>query len=146
MIKELEQSNSFNTLQVKILVRKFILLTTYLLEVTTNIDRIVEIDKIALTKAFRGENIDKVLYIISNYTKHNNFRYGIGLMEPIFYKAMKIFYKIPITQLSKKVFYKGDWVIPVLIDCEYTHKNPGEFKSLGKFEGPKESQLVFIND
>lgn len=117
-----------------------------LIEVKTNIDRVVEIDKIALTKTFRGQNIDKVLYIISKYTKENNLRYGIGLMEPVFYKAMKMFYKIPITKLSKKVFYKGDWVIPVLIDCEYTHINPSEFKSIGRFEDSKERKISYVNE
>ena len=105
-----------------------------LVQVKNNIDRIVEIDKIALSKTFRGKNVEKILYIIYKYTKDNNIPIGIGLMEPIFYKAMKLFYKIPITKLSKKKFYKGDWVIPVIIDVEYIHNNPQEFKLISELE------------
>lgn len=103
-------------------------------QIKNNHNRVIEIDKIALTKKFRGKNVQEILYTIYKYAQENNIQFAIGLMEPIFYKAMKLFYKMPITKLSRKKFYKGDWVIPVIIDCEYVLNNSQEYKWVSKLD------------
>lgn len=82
------------------------------------------IDKVCLTKKERGANIRKVFDAIYNYSKLNNYSYGIALLEPNFYRSLKIFYKLPINRVTKeKLFYKGDYVVPSIIDIEMVRGN-----------------------
>jgi hypothetical protein len=98
-------------------------------------DQVIEIDKISILKNYRGKNIERLFYSIYNYSIEHNIKYGIGLIEPLFYKTLKLFYKFPIFKLSKQVFYKGDWVIPIIFKFEYFNKDKESYtwiKSLEK--------------
>jgi hypothetical protein len=86
-------------------------------------NHIVEIDKVAIMKNHRGRNLDRLLAFISLYTEKHGYRYGICLLEPLFYKALKYVYQLPIKQAGKKRYYKGDDVIPSIINLGYVNQN-----------------------
>jgi hypothetical protein len=90
--------------------------------------KIFEIDKVAILKKYRGSNISKIFSIIYTYALENRCTHGIMLLEPIFYRALRIFYRIPIKRVTKeKIFYKGDYVVPSIIDFIRIKKNISDF-------------------
>ncbi|MCR8657629.1 hypothetical protein [Paenibacillus endoradicis] len=91
--------------------------------------RVGEIDKIALLKTYRvsGEYISPILSSIVHSSAKFQLRYLVSLMEPIFMRALKVTYKVPLQQLGGKMFYKGDYVIPVIFDIGYMIDHPEEF-------------------
>ncbi|MBO1515023.1 hypothetical protein [Metabacillus bambusae] len=94
-----------------------------------NPTEVFEIDKVSLLKKYRGSNLKKILNIIYSYAVDNDYTYGITLLEPLFYRSLKTFYKIPIKRVTKeKIFYKGDYVIPSIIDFGIVKSNVKDYK------------------
>lgn len=88
-----------------------------------------EIDKIALLKTFRGsgEYIALILSSIVHSSAQLQLKYLVSLMEPIFMRALRITFKVPQQQVGAKMFYKGDYVIPVIFDIGYIVEHTEEF-------------------
>ncbi|CAM3322476.1 hypothetical protein PALU110988_16140 [Paenibacillus lupini] len=90
--------------------------------------RVAEIDKIAILQHFRGQQpisdlLSSAVYCAEKY----NFRYFISLLEPVFYRALRITFHIPMEKVGGKQFYKGDDVIPVLFDMEHIYRNKKQY-------------------
>jgi hypothetical protein len=94
--------------------------------------KIVEIDKLALKKEYRGKNLDRLLAVISQYTEYHDYHFCIGLIEPKLFIALKKFYRLPIEELGRRMYYKGDDVIPMIIDVSYANQNKNNFPWLMK--------------
>jgi hypothetical protein len=93
--------------------------------------RVAEIDKIAVLQNYRGQQaisdlLSSAVYCAEKY----NFRYFISLLEPVFYRALRITFHIPMEKVGGRQFYKGDDVIPVLFDMEAIYRNKQEYKWL----------------
>lgn len=86
---------------------------------------IAEIDKIALLKSFRskGALVSSILSSAVYCAEKRELRYFVSLLEPIFLRALKITFKVPLERVGEKVFYKGDDVIPVLFHMEEMYRN-----------------------
>ncbi|KHD86285.1 hypothetical protein [Heyndrickxia ginsengihumi] len=91
---------------------------------------VIEIDKVAILKQFRGKNLDRLLSLFVLYSEFHQVRYGIALLERVFFRALKNVYKIPLEAVSDKIYYKGDYVIPTVIYPEKIYQNKGEFSWL----------------
>lgn len=92
--------------------------------VNQNPTKIFEIDKVSLLKNERGPHLSKILEVIYTYAVYNNYSYGIALLEPVFFRALKIFYKLPLESVTEEmIFYKGDNVIPSIINFEIIKSN-----------------------
>ncbi|WP_336784473.1 GNAT family N-acetyltransferase [Paenibacillus sp. MMO-177] len=86
--------------------------------------RVAEIDKIAVLQHYRGQQpisdlLSSAVYCAEKY----NFRYFISLLEPVFYRALRITFRVPMEKVGGKTFYKGDDVIPVIFDMESIYRN-----------------------
>lgn len=92
-------------------------------------DKIAEVDKIALLKTYRskGEHVANILSSIIYSATKLKVNYVVTLLEPVFMRALKVTFKIPMERVGEKTFYKGDYVIPAIIDIGYMIKHIEKF-------------------
>ncbi|MHA0857134.1 GNAT family N-acetyltransferase [Paenibacillus sp. CMAA1364] len=91
---------------------------------------VAEVDKMAMLESYRGNLIADLLSAAVQYGDQNRLRYYVALLEPVFLRALRITFNIPFEKLGQKVFYKGDHVIPVLIDIEKIYSNKEQYSWL----------------
>ncbi|MDR0269287.1 hypothetical protein [Paenibacillus sp.] len=86
---------------------------------------VAEIDKMALLRTYRGHCISDLLSAMVEFGEENKLKYFVALLEPVFHRALRISFQVPLEKISNKIFYKGDYVIPTIVDAEkvYTHKD-----------------------
>ena len=95
--------------------------------IKNNPDSVVEIDKVAILKKFRGKNLDRLLSVFVHYSEYNKISYCVVLLERVFYKALKNVYKVPLNSVSEKIYYKGDYVIPAIIYPKEIYQNKEKY-------------------
>ncbi|BFH60591.1 MULTISPECIES: hypothetical protein [Paenibacillus] len=85
---------------------------------------VAEIDKMALLRTYRGHFISDLLSALVEFGERNKLKYFVTLLEPVLLRALRITFQVPLEKVSHKVFYKGDYVVPAIVDAEevYTHK------------------------
>lgn len=98
--------------------------------IATSTKRMVEVDKVAILREHRGKNLDRLLSVIVFHCKNNEISYCIVLLERLFYKALRNVYKVPLYVDGDKFFYKGDMVVPAIIDVEKMYRNSEEYNWL----------------
>ena len=87
-------------------------------------ESVVEIDKVAILRQFRGRNLERLLSVFVHYSEQHDISYCVALLERVFYKALRRVYKIPVESVGEQIYYKGDYVIPAIIYVQemYQHK------------------------
>ncbi|WP_028547242.1 hypothetical protein [Paenibacillus taiwanensis] len=85
--------------------------------------RVVEIDKVALLREHRGPNIARLISAMLHYADKHDKDYFVCLLEPVFARALRVSFQIPMRQISDRVAYKGDDVIPTIIDVGKVRRN-----------------------
>lgn len=85
---------------------------------------IAEIDKLAILSTFRGRYVTDLLSAIVHYAEMNQISYYAMLLEPVLMRALRISYHVPVQKIGGRVFYKGEDVIPAIVNARevYTHK------------------------
>ncbi|WP_438347769.1 GNAT family N-acetyltransferase [Paenibacillus sp. FA6] len=91
---------------------------------------VAEIDKMAVLKSYRGNFIADLLSAAVHYGEKNRLRYYVALLEPVFLRALRITFQVPFEKIGGKVFYKGDHVVPVIIDLEEVCNNKEQYSWL----------------
>lgn len=94
---------------------------------------VAEIDKIAVLNQYRGHFIADLLAGSVLYGEDNKIRYYVAMMEPIFLRALRITFQVPFEKVGDKVFYKGDYVVPVIIDLEEMYNNKEQYSWINNF-------------
>ncbi|MEC0370660.1 hypothetical protein [Paenibacillus chibensis] len=86
---------------------------------------VVEIDKMAVLNTYRGHFISELLSATVEFAERNKIKYFVTLMEPVLQRALRISFQVPMEKISKKVFYKGDYVLPTIVNVKeiYSHKD-----------------------
>jgi hypothetical protein len=107
-------------------------------------DSVIEIDKVAILKEFRGKNLDRLLSLFVHYTEERNINYCVVLLERVFYKALKNVYKIPLEAVGEKIYYKGDYVIPAIIYPKEIYQNKIDYSWIVSFNQNKKRKLILI--
>jgi len=95
-----------------------------------NTGHVGEIDKVALLPNYRGRYTSDLLSSLIHYFTNHHQRYFVSLLEPIFSRALRISYHIPMEQIGPKTYYKGDDVIPFLFDSKQIANAMNEFNWL----------------
>lgn len=81
--------------------------------------KVVQISNVSIQAAHRGQkNLERILAMIYRFGQWHNIEYFIGLMEPMFYKSLKIHYKLPINKIGKLVRLKHYPVVPIVINFQ----------------------------
>lgn len=88
---------------------------------------VAEIDKMAVLEEYRGLFIADLLSAVVHYGEENQLRYYVALLEPVFLRALRITFKVPYEKIGSKVYYKGDYVVPVILDLEKVYKNKEQY-------------------
>ncbi|SFF31291.1 hypothetical protein SAMN04487969_1259 [Paenibacillus algorifonticola] len=89
---------------------------------------IAEIDKIALLKPYRGQQyISELLSSLVYTAEERQIKYFVSLLEPVFLRALRVTFKVPLEKLGEKEFYKGDYVVPVVINVEQIYSNKQKY-------------------
>ncbi|WP_053372326.1 hypothetical protein [Paenibacillus sp. FJAT-27812] len=91
---------------------------------------IAEIDKIALLRPYRGRYIADLLSSAVYIAEKLQMKYFVSLLEPVFLRALRITYQVPLEKVGEKVFYKGDDVVPVLFNMEQMYRNKQRYEWL----------------
>ncbi|CAG9607781.1 hypothetical protein [Pseudoneobacillus rhizosphaerae] len=107
-------------------------------------DSVIEIDKVAILKEFRGKNLDRLLSLFVHYTEDHDINYCVVLLERIFYKALKNVYKIPLEAVGEKIYYKGDYVIPAIVCPKEIYQNKKDYKWIVSINQNKKRKLILI--
>lgn len=92
--------------------------------------KVAEIDKIAILKEFRGSYISELLSSLVYFARQRGIHYYVSLLEPVFYRALRITFHVPMVKAGEKSFYKGDYVIPIIIDAKQVYTNPDKYEWL----------------
>ncbi|MFC4776510.1 GNAT family N-acetyltransferase [Paenibacillus sp. GCM10023252] len=90
-------------------------------------ERVAEIDKIALLPEHRGKHISTLLSSAVHVAEELGLTTFISLLEPVFYRALRITFHVPMERIGEKVFYKGDYVIPVLFHMDEMYHNKDKY-------------------
>jgi len=88
---------------------------------------VAEIDKMAMLRQYRGDFIADLLSAVVYYGEESRLRYYVALLEPVFLRALRITFQIPFEKVGGKVYYKGDHVVPVIIDLEEVYNNKEQY-------------------
>nr|WP_280521476.1 hypothetical protein [Paenibacillus mangrovi] len=86
---------------------------------------VAEIDKMALLRTYRGNFLSDLLSALVEFGEKNKLKYFVALLEPVLLRALRISFQVPLEKVANKIFYKGDYVIPTIVNVEevYTHKD-----------------------
>lgn len=83
------------------------------------IDKMMEIDKLSILQQKRNSGIlEEILYVSAKHTSLHQCSHVVALIEPKFFRAIRTFYKLPAVQFGPKFLYKGDMVVPMIIDAK----------------------------
>ncbi|WP_242318974.1 hypothetical protein [Bacillus cereus group sp. BfR-BA-01349] len=86
-------------------------------ELQFNINRTIEVDKLSIQKDSRKKGLlSLILSFLIDFAINNNVTYYVGLLEPNLYAALKNYFEFPLVRLSKDLWYKGDYVVPIKLD------------------------------
>ncbi len=88
---------------------------------------VAEIDKFAILPEYRGKIVSELLWSGVLVARERGIRYFVSLLDPIFHRALRIAYRAPITIVGAKTFYKGDYVLPVVINISEMAANPANY-------------------
>ncbi|MFF2480499.1 hypothetical protein [Paenibacillus sp. NPDC058071] len=95
--------------------------------IAANLCSIGEIEKMAVLMQYRGHPLADLLSSAVQCAEKHQIRYYLALLEPIFYRALRITFHVPMERLGEKAFYKGDYVIPTLIRVEEVYNNKSQY-------------------
>lgn len=96
-------------------------------ELVENRRQVAEIDKYAVLPEHRGKYVDDLAAAAFLVAREHGIRWFVSLLEPKFCRALRILYHPPMTVLGPRTFYKGDDVIPVVIDMKDVLADPKAF-------------------
>jgi hypothetical protein len=114
-----------------------------------NAKRPVEFTKLSILREYRGQQIlPAMLSLMFMFFIQENIDYAVALVEPKLFAALRRFYKIPVKKLpipenlpegvakNEKGFlwYKGDYVIPMMISQKDNLKNRKNYDTWFKEE------------
>ncbi|MFC5699829.1 GNAT family N-acetyltransferase [Cohnella faecalis] len=87
-------------------------------------DAVMEVDKVAILKAHRGKHIGKMLTAMTLFAEQEGIRYFVSLLDPVFYRALKVSFRIPIDCVSEdRPYYKGARVVPAILHVHDVYGN-----------------------
>lgn len=91
---------------------------------------VAEVDKVALLKQHRGPNISRLLSAMVHYADKHQIYYYVCLLEPVFARALRISFQVPLRQIAGRVAYKGDDVVPAIICAGEVYEHKSNFEWL----------------
>ncbi|MDU4694214.1 MULTISPECIES: GNAT family N-acetyltransferase [Paenibacillus] len=89
---------------------------------------IAEVDKVALLRRYRGRNLNRLLATIVLFAQQNGIRHYVTLLEPTLFRALRISFHVPMTQVGERQFYKGDDVVPTIIHVSEFYENQERYE------------------
>lgn len=83
----------------------------------------VEIDSFSVLPPYRGKLGREIICLLIHYAEIKGFTHAIGISDPSVFCSLQKSYGIPAIQVSDKIWYKGDYVIPTLFDLKEVYEN-----------------------
>ncbi|GIQ70377.1 N-acetyltransferase [Xylanibacillus composti] len=97
--------------------------------------RVAEVDKVALLPEYRGKYIAELLTAAVHFAREGGYDYYVSLLDPVFYRALRITFKVPMSKVGKEVYYKGGNVVPVLFHMKEMVDSPERYEWLSEQYG-----------
>lgn len=83
----------------------------------------VEIDGFAVLPQYRGKLGREIVCFIIHYAQMNGFTHAVAISDPSVLRSFNNTYHIPSYLTLEKMWYKGDYVIPVIFDLKEVYDN-----------------------
>lgn len=115
-------------------------------KVKADLSAVIEIDKVALLPEYRRKYTSDLLSACVHFAWQQQYHYMIALMEPVFYRALRITFRVPMEKVGSKTLYKGDTVIPVVINVKQIYDNPERFEWLNLDQADDRTSLSTQNN
>lgn len=96
-------------------------------EIMKHPHRVAEIDKVAMLKEHRGPNLVRLISTLVHYSAEYRVDYYVCLLEPVFLRALRISFRIPMRAIGEKFYYKGDYVVPTIIYCGHVRDHASDY-------------------
>ncbi|MEH7076473.1 hypothetical protein [Neobacillus drentensis] len=112
-------------------------------DIAKNPQSVIEIDKVAILKQYRGKNLDRLLSVFVHYSEKHQISHCVVLLERMFYKALRNVYKIPLQAVGDKIYYKGDYVIPAIIYPQEIYQNKSHYSWVLHDQPVPKRKLIF---
>lgn len=83
----------------------------------------VEIDSFSVLPQYRGKLGREILCLLIHYAEEKGYTHAIGIADPSVFRSFQKSYGIRSVQVSEKMWYKGDYVIPTLFNLKEVYEN-----------------------
>ncbi|PHA02313.1 N-acetyltransferase [Bacillus pseudomycoides] len=84
---------------------------------------VMEWDSGAVLPKFRGKLGRNMVCLMVDYAERYGYTHVIGIYDPRFFNSVKNKYKFEIEQIDKEFYYKGDYVIPAILNVAEMYNN-----------------------
>jgi hypothetical protein len=99
-----------------------------------HLGHVFEIENLAILKEHRGkENLEKILFTVAEYARNHRIQKYIASLDFLLYRTFKVIYPFSMDALSKKIIYKHNSLVPVIINMDQTFLNLERYKWLYDF-------------
>jgi hypothetical protein len=97
------------------------------------LDKTYEIDKLSILKACRGKGmLEQILNFLVDFSIEKDVSYFVALMNPKLYWSLKVLYRLPIQKAGHSFHYKGDKVVPIILNVRQASKQLDRYTWLKK--------------
>ena len=80
-----------------------------------------------MLKEHRGPNLVRLISTLVLYSAKHQVDYYVCLLEPVFLRALRISFRIPMRVIGEKFYYKGDYVVPTIIYCGHVRDHASDY-------------------
>ncbi|MGO0060431.1 GNAT family N-acetyltransferase [Brevibacillus fluminis] len=88
---------------------------------------VVDIPTIAVLPQYRGSLGTKAISLSVKYCEEHGYEHVISVNNPVFFRALKITYKMPLTRIDQAINYKGSPFIPAILHISRIYRNKSDY-------------------
>lgn len=102
---------------------------------------VVDMPTIAVLPQYRGKLGTKTIALGVKYCEEHKIEHIISVNNPVFFRAIKVSYNIPLTRIQDFIDYKGVPFIPAILHISHVYQNKHQYPWLFY---PTEQQTVEV--
>lgn len=88
---------------------------------------VIDIPTIAVLPQYRGNLGTKTVSLSVKYCEEQGYENVISVNNPVFFRALKVTYKMPLTKLDQAIDYKGSPFIPAILHISQIYRNKSDY-------------------
>lgn len=100
---------------------------------------VMELDSVAVLPHARGTLGREIICLMVDYAEKHEYSHVVAIFDPTFFKSLKNSYHFDIKQVKDPLYYKGDYVIPAILNVKDMYQNKQDEKFLWYFKSIKKN-------